>query len=173
MSRLQRATTTFYLQSFRNGSWLLNIYLIKSDKQEMISDNQVTQIIELYLNKLETSCLSEEFLYYRTGFAFLHYGTRGVDLTIWHYGKWGSTLETYCCSWYCYGRDISKMELLDSAEPVICQYEMLYIIEEISALCQILDNDASCDFRNEFRDYYLKLQIAKNNEHPPALAILY
>lgn len=154
MNELQRKTTIRYLQLFQNGKWLLNVYLIQSDVFENIVDAQVNQIIESYLDILEQTCISDEFEYYRTGFAFLHYGNRGVDLTIWHYGRWGKTFETYSCSWYCYGREINNMELLDSAEPVICQYEMIYIIDEFKALCKILKKNLDTCFRERYIEYF-------------------
>lgn len=156
MNDLHRTTKISYLRSFKNSSWLLNVYLIQSNKAEYVSDNVVEDLIEKYLEELEDKCISDEFDYFRTGFAFLHFGNRGVDLTIWHYGRWGKTFETYCCSWYCYNRDIEKMELLDSAEPVICQYETLYVIREMTALCEILESISENDnFKALFEKYYL------------------
>lgn len=154
MSELQRKSKIKYLQLFRNGKWLLNVYLIQSDVFEDIEDAQVNQLIESYLDILEKTCISDEFEYYRTGFAFLHYGNRGVDLTIWHYGRWGETFETYSCSWYCYGRETSNMELLDSAEPVMCQYEIIYIIDEFKAICEILKKKQDICFRKRYIEYF-------------------
>lgn len=153
MNNLKRSTTTYYLQKFHNGKWLLNVYLIKSDCNENTPISQVYKIIDSHLNKLEETCISTEFEYYRTGFAFLHYGNRGIDLTIWHYGKWGNTFETYCCSWYCYGRNTNNMELLDSAEPVICQYEILHLINELNDIGSMVSTDER-SFRDEYTRYY-------------------
>ncbi len=163
MSELNRKTTISYLRPFKNNSWLLNVYLIQSNENEHISDNTVNGLIEQYISDLEDKCISDEFDYFRIGFAFLHYGNRGVDLTIWHFGKWGKTFETYSCSWYCYNRTTEKMELLDSAEPVICQYEILNFINEMSVLCAILKdmpNVESSSFRTAYRDYY-KTKVIK------------
>lgn len=159
MNKLHRKTRIAYLKSYRNDSWLLNVYLIQSNKDEHIPDDVADELIETYIGNLEDMCISDEFDYFRTGFVFLHYGNRGVDLTVWHYGKWGQTFETYCCSWYCYNRATEKMELLDSAEPVICQYELLYIIDEMNALCSILKDLSTLEddtFKSAYRDYYIK-----------------
>lgn len=152
-NELLRATEKYYLQEFHNGKWLLNVYLIKSNKDEIVPKSEVHKLINNHLTKLEQTCISTEFDYYRTGFAFLHYGNRGVDLTIWHYGKWGNTFETYCCSWYCYGRDIDNMDLLDSAEPVICQYEILHFISELETARKIVNIDATA-FREQYKSCY-------------------
>lgn len=158
MSKLKRMTKISHLKLFQYGRWLLNVYLIQRDENENISDCMVEELIEKHLSELERSCISDEFEYFRTGFAFLHFGNRGVDLTVWHFGKWGETFETYCCSWYCYNRDIESMELLDSAEPIICQYEMEYVVQEISAVCNILKDEAEdFNFRQAFENYYAKL----------------
>lgn len=133
-----------------NGEWLLNTYIIRSNPEEIINDNEVKSLIEKHLRLLEEECLSDEFDYYKTGFSFLHYGNRGVDLTIWHVGRWGNTFETYVCSWYCYGRDIWNMEQLDSAEPMLCQYEMNFLIEEISDLTKLVDCYALDDVRTQY-----------------------
>lgn len=157
MDKLHRSTKISYLKRFQNNHWLLNLYLIKSNEYELISDDVVEALIEKYLSELESNCISTEFEYYRTGFAFLHYGNRGVDLTVWHYGRWGKTFEIYSCSWYCYNRDIETMELLDSAEPVICQYEMAYIINEISNVYDMLkDMSEGEDFSTAYMKYYAK-----------------
>lgn len=150
---LSRTTERYYLQEFHNANWLLNVYLIKSSQDEIVPRSEMHKLIDKHLAKLEQTCISTEFDYYRTGFAFLHYGNRGVDLTIWHYGKWGNTFETYCCSWYCYGRDVDNMELLDSAEPVICQYEILHFIREIEVAGKIVSVDANT-FRERYRSCY-------------------
>lgn len=169
MNNLLRTTTKYYLQKFHNGKWLLNVYLIQSDCNENIPVSQVHSIIDSHLIKLEHACISEEFEYYRTGFAFLHYGNRGVDLTIWHYGKWGNTFETYCCSWYCYGRSTNDMELLDSAEPVICQYETLYLIDELNAIKNIVSTDGIA-FREKYTNYYLDAVKEKEGLHSNMLS---
>lgn len=159
MNRLKRTTTVKILQEFRNGSWLLNVYLIQSDKSEQILYDDVIAIIEKHLCELESRCMSPEFDYFRTGFAFLHYGNRGVDLTIWHYGKWGNTFETYSCSWYCYNRNLDAMELLNSAEPTICQYEVVDVVNELTALCKILQGYPEENFRTLFTEYYSEKRL--------------
>lgn len=144
-------------QTYLNGSWQLNTYLIRSNAQESVSTETIFNLIEKHLLLLEKNCMSDEFDYYRTGFVFLHYGNRGVDLTIWHIGRWGTTFETYICSWYCYNRDIWNMEQLDSAEPMLCQYEMKSLIKEIEHISSLVEYD---DIET-IRKHYLELSILK------------
>lgn len=151
MDKLHRFTTIEKGIKFLDGEWLLNVYIIKSDPNEDIKLEECKRLIEMHLVVLEDGCMSDEFEYFKTGFAFLHYGNRGVDLTIWHVGKWGNTFETYVCSWYCYGRDTNNMEQLDSAEPMLCQYEMKYLVKEIDNISGIVD----CNSVDEFRSIYL------------------
>lgn len=143
-----------------NGEWLLNVYTIKSDPRESIDVTEEKKLLEKHLVLLEKKCMSVEFDYYKTGFVFLHFGNRGVDLTIWHVGRWGSTFETFVCSWYCYGRDIWNMEQLDSAEPVLCQYEAKLLISEISNITNLVE----CKTVEELRTMYLnsKNDLEKN-----------
>lgn len=150
MANLHRDTTLFPARRFFNEKWLLNVYVIKSHPEEVVSEKQMTTIIETHLSKLEEKCMSSEFEYYRTGFAFLHYGNRGVDLTIWHFGRWGSTFETYVCSWYCYNRDVDNLEQLDAAEPILCQYEISLYINEISKAIDLIDCKTTEEVQRQF-----------------------
>ena len=153
MASLCRTTQVYKTVYLLDSKWLLNIYVIKSNSNEIITRENAISIISDYLLELEKHCISKEFTYYRTGFAFLHFGNRGVDLTFWHFGKWVTTFEAFSCSWYCYGRDLKHMELLDSAEPVICQYEFTTFIQEIKRIERIIDRIdtlSSRSFRTEF-----------------------
>lgn len=158
MNKLRRTTEIDYLVPFRNGEWLLNVYLIRSNPNESISDDEARNLVEKYLAVLEEKCMSSEFDYYRIGFAFLHYGNRGIDLTFWHYGSWGNTFEIFSCSWYCYNRDIHSMELLDAAEPKTSQYEIVYLNREYNIIRKVIKNSENRDtfiagFINEYRSY--------------------
>lgn len=153
MDKLYRSTIVEKGVRFLNGEWLLNLYIIRSDVNEEIKFDENKELIEKHLHLLEENCMSDEFDYYKIGFAFLHFGNRGVDLTIWHIGRWGKTFEMYICSWYCYGRDIWNMEQLDSAEPMVCQYEMKYLINEIDNITELV----CCNSVTELREKYSML----------------
>ena len=73
---------------YNNGTWLLNTYIIKSSESEVVSNQEIRALIECKVAEIEQSCMSCEFQYLKTGFVFLHYGMRGIDLSIWHLGKW-------------------------------------------------------------------------------------
>lgn len=150
MADLHRDTTLYRGEKFLNGKWILNVYIIKSNPMEIICDSEIDAIIEGHLFELEKNCISTEFEYYRMGLAFLHYGNRGVDLTIWHFGRWGNTFETFVCSWYCYNRETWNMTQLDSAEPILCQYEMELLIVELSSITSIIDCMSAEDARVRF-----------------------
>ena len=150
----KRKTTSLRLCQFLNSTWLLNIYIIQSNPNEEISLELAKSIIEDKLHSIEQEWMSNEFDYYKTGFAFLHFGNRGVDLTIWHFGTWGSTFETFVCSWYCYGRNVKNMEHLDSAEPIICQYEMELMAKELLTIETIEEYHSQNKFRERFFSVY-------------------
>lgn len=154
MNNLNRHTDSKLLSNYLNDSWLLNLHVLKSKPTELVSKEIEDSIINKYLKQLESECLSDEFKYLKTGFAFLHFGRRGVSLNIWHIGEWNCTYEIFCCNWYCYGRDIYNMELLDNVEPKICHYELLIANKEFEGIMQIIRLIKS---RNEFRDNFIKL----------------
>lgn len=155
MISLKRDVTCFPLSKLHNGRWLLNIFLIKADPNESISNEVVFQIVDKHISQIETLYMSNEFDYFRTGFAFLHFGNRGVDLTIWHLGKWGKTFEIFTVSWYCYNRDLITMSVLDHAEPVICQYEMNLMCEQLDFIMDIFYRiDESDDFQRSFSHFW-------------------
>lgn len=155
MNELWRATLIEHGKSLLNDTWAINLYIIKSNPDEVIDNDLVTSLLEKHLTLLEKDNMSSEFEYYKIGFAFLHFGNRGVDLTIWHIGRWGKTFETFICSWYCYERNIWQMEQLDAAEPMLCQYEMKLLLGEIAIITKLV----SCDKREEIKKKYFEYSL--------------
>lgn len=153
MNDLKRKTRINRGVLFQNNKWLLNVYIIQSNEYEKITDEEAYKVIDMFLVDIENNCLSEEFVYFRTGFVFLHYGSRGVDLNFWHVGSWGNTYELFNRSWYCYGRELDKMEVLDDAEPVLSQYELFYLRDELNMIAEVVKELPE---KNLFQDYYLK-----------------
>lgn len=148
----KRPTTLQRTVYYNNRAWLLNTYVIRNNEKETISEQEVKNLIEKLILELESACFSDEFDYLKTGFAFLHYGNRGVNLSIWHFGKWGDTYELYNSSWYCYGRNTKEMELLDSAEPVLSQYELKLFLEELHICSELLEKINSPE---QFKEMYI------------------
>lgn len=153
MSNLSRKTHVNYGIFFQNQNWQLNVYIIQSDEHEKISNEDAYGIIEVSLADIENNCLSKEFVYLRTGFAFLHYGNRGVNLSIWHVGIWGKTYEIFNRTRYCYKRELDTMEVLDDAEPVLSQYEISLFVHEMKVIEEVIKEINGIE---DFRNYYLK-----------------
>ncbi len=146
-----REITKIKNRYFLDSKWLLNLYIVKKNFEEKIDINIIDIIISNCLLSLEEKCISDEFTYYRTGICFLHFGARGVEFTIWHFGKWGKTKEYFCCTWYCYNRNYLEMELLDNAEPHFSQYEAELIAECLISINKLLIKTKNVsEFRNEF-----------------------
>ena len=155
MNNLSRETKVKHGVFFESVDWMLNVYIIQSNKEENILWKEVYEIIERILHDIENNCVSEEFTYFRTGFAFVHYGNRGINLSVWHVGKWGKTYEIFNRAWYCYNREIDKMEILDDAEPVLSQYEIVYLDIELNSIAIILkEMSANIEFRQQYAKYY-------------------
>lgn len=152
MNNTIRTTLQQGVINYKDTEWSLNTYIIKRNVQELITEDDIRDLIENAIDTLENECMSKEFCYLKTGFAFLHYGTRGVDLSIWHMGNWGDTYELYNCSWYCYARNISNMELLNSSEPILSQYEIKWLIKELAVCAEILNK---IDVPESFRPMYI------------------
>lgn len=152
MNEIKRKTKVIYGVYFKETKWMLNIYLIQSDTEEIISEKEIYDIINKALKDIEENSISEEFVYFRTGFALLHYGNRGINLSIWHVGQWGNTYEIFKKVWYCYNRDYSQMDLLDDAEPVLCQYEIIIFNNELNVIANTIArlSDGEC-----FREKYI------------------
>lgn len=153
MNNIERYTET-KLGNYLNDTWLLNLHILKNKSDEPVSKDTEDFIINKYLSQLENECLSDEFDYLKIGFAFLHFGRRGVSLNIWHIGEWNCTYEIFCCNWYCYGRDIGNMELLDKTEPKICHYELLIANKEFESIMRIIKLIKS---KNEFITSFIKV----------------
>lgn len=155
MNNLHRKTQVRQGVFFESIDWMLNVYIIQSDENENILWKEVYDIIDRILHDIEKNCFSEEFTYFRTGFAFVHYGNRGIDLSVWHVGKWGKTNEIFNRAWYCYNREIDDMEILDDAEPVLSQYEISYLTSELNSIAVILKKmPDNAEFRQQYAKYY-------------------
>lgn len=139
---------------FLNRTWLLDIYTIRYDEKEIITDERVDSVLDICVQEIEKNCMSKEFKYARTGFSFVHFGRRGITVSIWHLGNWEQTNEIFSCSWYCYGRDISGLELLDSAEPVLCQYEIDLLANKLRQCDLVFDLAKTYE---EIRPCYLRI----------------
>lgn len=152
MNEIKRKTKVTYGVYFKETKWMLNIYLIQSDTEEKISEKEIYDIVNKALKDIEENSISEEFVYFRTGFALLHYGNRGINLSIWHVGQWGNTYEIFKKVWYCYNRDYPQMDLLDDAEPVLCQYEIIIFNNELNVIANTIArlSDGEC-----FREKYI------------------
>lgn len=124
-----------------HGGWFLRHYIIKANSEEIVDSAVLTQQICKFTEEIEAHHFSGEYEYFRYGFVISHFGNRGVCFTIWHWGRWGSTLELYQQSWYTYGRDLGKLSLLESADPVSCFFELPTICNEL-ALFQSLVSQA-------------------------------
>jgi len=124
---------------FLNNTWLLDVYTIIYNEKETILEECVKSIVDRCVHEIEKKCMSNEFEYARTGFSFVHFGRRGITVSIWHLGNWGQTNEVFCCSWYCYGRNISGMELLDSAEPILSKYEIRLLEKKLEQCDLVFD----------------------------------
>ncbi len=149
----KRTVDRYPAMEFNINNWILSIYVFKASETEFISFQEISKIIEMNLINLEKDCISTEFDYYRTGVAFLHYGRRGIELSIWHVGLWGNTFEYFCCTWYCYCRDVNNMELLDNAEPHLSQYEVEILSKELLNIHQLAREEPT---KNGFRNRFLK-----------------
>lgn len=149
-NRLFKREKGIYL---KNKEWLLNIYLFKSDIYEKVCNEEIQSLITDKLYELEEECMSEEFCYLKIGFAFLHFGNRGINLSIWHIGKWGVTYEIFECSWYCYKREKDKMERLDSAEPALSMFEVSAVTQELKVIEEIME---ICQSEKDIKDLYIK-----------------
>lgn len=151
-----RDTKVYHLKKYLYGEWLLNVYLIRANKSEKVELDTIDGILEKYIKELNLFHLSDEFYYTKTGFALLHFGNRGVNLSIWHTGDWGGTNEVYCCSWYTYGRNIDNMSPLNDAEPLACYYELDIAVGELKVIEEVFDKTKSIkQFRENFIEAYM------------------
>ena len=153
MNDFLRAIENRLLVSYSDDSWLLNVFIIKANPNEHTSDELADEIIAKHLKLLEENCMVNGIRYVKTGFALLHFGNRGVNLSIWHIGAWGNTFEIFCCSWYTYKRDFEKMEVLPNSEPVMCSYEIPVIQKSLDDILNVFTSIEAIEF---FREGFMK-----------------
>src|SRR6476646_11162176 len=110
--------------------WCLRNYLLQADPAEETNLADHNAHILRLIVEIDTHYLSNEFEYFRTGFVLGHVGQRGICVSVWHWGTWGTTHEIFNHSWYCYGRDYRLLKPLDRKEPVFCEFEVPILVEE-------------------------------------------
>jgi len=88
-------------------------------------------LLDPCLEVADSSCLSDEFLYLRVGAFLVHFGRRGVTVTLIHFGCWGDMPEVFICGWYAYARSLDNLELLDNREPVSCYHDAPVLTHEL------------------------------------------
>ena len=123
-----------------NSDWSFRVYLMRGDLAEIIDHNELFQNLEDKVKIILEKYLTDEFEYIRSGFILAHYGRRGVTYSIWHWADWCGTWEYFCQAWYCYGRELSKMESLDRKEPILCQHEIDIVMLEGKIFWNLVQN---------------------------------
>lgn len=122
------------IDATEDNNWYLNNFIVKANEDEEINYNSLYPVILKLLIQIENNHFSKEFSYWKTGFSLVHFGNRGINVSIWHWGNWGNTIELYGQHWYCYGRDLSKLEMLNSKEPILCYFEIDIFTKELNVI---------------------------------------
>jgi hypothetical protein len=126
----------------RDIDWHFRVYLMQSDPEELIDCEALFDLLEEKTRVVATKLLSSEFSYIRSGFVLAHYGRRGVTWSFWHWADWSGTWEFMCQAWYCYGRALEEMTLLDRTEPILCQHEITVVMDEAVAFRRLAQESA-------------------------------
>ena len=117
--------------------WFLRNYLIRAAADEDIDVQAYIIRLHDLVDKLEHHQLSPEFEYLRIGFVLGHFGRRGVFVSLWHWGKWVTTLELFNQRWYAYGRDLDALLPLDAKEPMFSEFDVSILKKEFALFDQI------------------------------------
>ena len=153
MSRALRSALPIGVLELPDIDWHLRLYVIRADTSEVVDVAALRGHIAEKVRLIESGCLSDEFVYIRSGFVIAHYGRRGVTFSIWHWADWNGSWESFCHAWYCYGRAITEMEFLDRREPVFCHHELKIVATEGFGFLKICDQAAdikeiTCGYRH-------------------------
>lgn len=137
--------------------WCLRNYLLRANTVEEISVDEHNAHIVRLIDEIDSQYLSQEFEYYRTGFVLGHFGQRGICISIWHWGAWGTTREIFNHAWYSYGRDYDSLRYMDRKEPAFCEFEVPILVEEFRFFRESVANCRGTISREAFAKYAVKL----------------
>ena len=143
MSNKERKIKYAGLLQFDNLDWFLRFYFVQADENEIVNEGEIKSKLSSLLREIDTKLCTTEFSYQKAGFAFVHFGRRGVTISIWHWAEWDGTWELFNNAWYCYGRNIAEMELLDRKEPVISHYDLPIILSELASFKNAMSDSAT------------------------------
>lgn len=106
------------------------VYIFAADAEKQWNEAQIIATLDEMLVRLEDHSFNDEFNYLKFGFSMVHFGRRGITITIWHWGKWGETLELFWSGWYAF-HDHLIFDSLTAQEPVMCIYECDAVANEL------------------------------------------
>lgn len=125
------------VHQFPDG-WKLKLFFITAQGVPFATMKTVKDVLTDMLGSI-TKRLSNEFEYGRFGFAIIHTGRRGVCISIWHFGSWGTTFEFFSSVWYRYGHGFDNFELLNDVEPAFCWFEFERTRSEFRAIFKLAE----------------------------------
>lgn len=124
------------------SKWCFRNYLLRADPSEEVDVSNHNRHLRRLVQEIEDRYLSSEFEYFHTGFILGHLGHRGIHISVWHWGKWGTTHEAFNQSWYTYGRNYDLLAFLERVEPVFCEFEVPLLVAEFEFFRRIVANEA-------------------------------
>lgn len=130
MSKPPRSAERIGTLHLNDIDWYFRVYLTRGNPEEVIDQNILFENLRQNVRLVVAEYLSDEFIYTRNGFILAHYGWRGVTYSFWHWSDWSGTWEYFCQAWYCYGRALSEVKILDRTEPILCQHEIDTVMVE-------------------------------------------
>lgn len=136
------------IHDFPDG-WKLKLFLITAQGIPFAPIKTVKDLLSEMLVSI-TKRLSEEFEYGRFGFAIVHTGRRGVCISIWHFGSWGTTFEYYSSVWYRYGYGFDNFELLNDIEPALCWFEIKRTMSEFKTIYTLAETLSLNNIREKY-----------------------
>ena len=159
MNELRQAQKMGVLH-LKDIDWYFRVYLMQGDPSESISRDKLFSNLESNVRAVAGACLSAEFAYIRSGYILAHYGRRGVAHCVWHWADWSGNWEYFCQAFYCYGRTVDKMSLLDRTEPILCLHELEVVVNEAVAFRDIAAKYSSFE---EVLKHYRDSEPVRNN----------
>lgn len=120
--------------------WAIDVYY----HEPKLDFDEKHSILGNLIDEIEKHYLSDEYEYFKVGFALFHYGRRGTTISIWHWGCWSNTFEAFNQSWYCYEHDYTSLDALGIDEPVFCHLDLKVAMEELTRFSDLasLQDDA-------------------------------
>jgi hypothetical protein len=112
------------------AGWRLRTYVV-SARGDGVAQEQRDAAVRALGDCVPTTSSDPDYTLFRTGVAVVHFGRRGVTVTLAHFGLWGDMFEVFLRGWYRTAGQVA-FESLTSVDPVLCYHDIPVLLADVA-----------------------------------------